>query len=91
MRIQFSRRAADDLRALIEWYQEVAPQSLERVLGDINRSFDLLIDFPQAGQEAPSGKFRHIATRRYRYRIAYRIAADHARIVGIYRFQNRER
>lgn len=91
MRIEFSRRGADDLRALIGWYRETAPESLNRVLADINRSIDLLMDFPSAGEASPDGRFRHLVTRKYRYKLAYRVEADRVRIIGIFRYQQRDR
>ena len=91
MRFAFAQQASDDLRALIDWYQEVAPHALERVLADINRSIDLLIGYPFAGEAAPDGTFRHLTTRKYGFKIAYVVEDGCVLLIGIFRHQNRER
>jgi plasmid stabilization system protein ParE len=91
MRIIFSSRAEKDLDALIGWYQKVAPHALGRVLEDFNQRIDLLSDHPRAGAESSNGKFRHISTRRYGFKLSYVVKRDRIRIIGIFRYQNRER
>lgn len=49
MRLVFSRRAEADLRAIAAWFGEVAPEATARVLDDIDRTIDLLVDFPHVG------------------------------------------
>jgi plasmid stabilization system protein ParE len=89
MRIAFSRPAGDDLRSIIAWYEEVAPASIGKVQADINRRLDLISKHPFAGMASPDGRFRHISTPKYRYKIVYRVEVDRMLIVGIFRHQNR--
>lgn len=90
IRIRFRSEAEADLRGIIEWYETVAPDSLSNILADLNRSIDLLARYPKAGMAVPARAIRRIATRRYRFKIAYRVEADWVTIIGIFRYQDRE-
>lgn len=81
----------EDIRAIAEWYDRVDPNVTERIRIDLQRSFKLLLDFPQAGAAVTKRKFRRIVTRRYHFKIAYSIRGDHIEVLGVYRLQNRER
>jgi len=89
MRIVFRKRAEADLRAIVEWFENVAPDAVPRILDDIHRSIDLLADFPRAGMRVPETPFRRIVSRRYHFKIAYELAEDSVVIVGVFRFQDR--
>ena len=89
MRTVFRRRAEVDLRQTIAWYEQVAPDSVQRILGDIYRSIDFLIDSPRLGMPIEGTPFHRIVSRRYRFKIAYQVKGETIFIVGIYRFQNR--
>ncbi len=90
MKVIFRRKAEDDLRGIMEWYEGIAPESVGNILGDIYRSIDQLIDFPRSGTKVPKQRFRRLVTRRYHFKIAYEINDDTVEIVGIFRFQNRQ-
>ena len=90
MRVVFRRRAEDDLRAITSWFEEVAPESVPRVLDDIYRSINLLIDFPRAGIRVADTPFRRVVSRRYHFKIAYEVTAYSVVIAGIFRFQDRK-
>ena len=89
MRIVFRRRAEADLRGIIAWYEQVAPESVQRIFDDIYRSIDFLIDSPRLGMPIEGTPFHRIVTRRYHFKIAYEVKGRSIFIVGIYRFQNR--
>ncbi|WP_374405919.1 type II toxin-antitoxin system RelE/ParE family toxin [Pelagerythrobacter sp.] len=89
--IRFRREAEHDLRAIIAHYQGVAPDILPAITDDIFRSIDLLTDFPAIGMGVEGRAFRRIVTRRYRFQIAYMSEPGFITILGIFRFQDRER
>ena len=91
MKVSFRRKAEDDLRGIVEWYEGVAPEAVANVMSDIYRSIDQLIDFPRSGSKVPRQRFRRMVTRRYHFKIAYEIDDETIAIVGIYRYQNRDR
>jgi plasmid stabilization system protein ParE len=90
MRVVFRKRAEADLGEIVEWYGTVAPDAIPRILDDIYRAIDLLIDFPRAGMPVPDTPFRRIVTRRYHFKIAYELGRNEVFIVGVFRFQDRQ-
>ncbi len=86
----FREEAAEDLRGIIAWYEDVAPHSVDAILADIHRSIDLLCHYPQAGVQVHDHAFRRIVTLKYHFKVAYRIEETSVVILGIFRFQNRE-
>jgi plasmid stabilization system protein ParE len=89
--VLFRREADADLHGIVEWYQQVAPESVSPILSDIYRSIDLLTAFPRAGAKVANQPFRRIVSRKYHFKIAYDIAEGKILILGIYRQQDRER
>ena len=89
-RIRFQGEAAADLRAITEWYDEIAPHALPNILGDIRRSLDLLERYPRIGMAVPGRPFRRIVTRAYRFKIAYEVLEEDVIVIGIFRYQDRE-
>jgi plasmid stabilization system protein ParE len=91
MKVRFRLQAEADLREIIDWFKGVAPESVANILDDIYRSIDQLIDFPRSGIKVPAHGFRRIVTRKYHFKIAYEIDEDSVVVLGIYRYQNRDR
>jgi plasmid stabilization system protein ParE len=87
----FRGEALEDIRAITEWYDGIDRDVTERIRIDLQRSFRLLLHFPQAGALVTKRKFRRIVTRRYHFKIAYLVRGEHIEVLGIYRFQDRER
>jgi plasmid stabilization system protein ParE len=90
MKVTFRAEAADDLSAIIAWYEEVAPDALANILSDIYRSIDQLTRFPLIGMAVHERPFRRIVTRKYHFKIAYQADADRIVVLGIFRYQNRD-
>jgi plasmid stabilization system protein ParE len=90
MKIRFRKEAEADLRSIIAYYEEVAPDSLGNILGDIYRSIDQLTHFPHLGMQVPDRAFRRIVTLKYHFKIAYEVGEDRIVVLGIFRYQNRE-
>jgi len=90
MSIIFRKEAEADLRSIIAYYEEVAPEALSNILSDIYRSIDQLVHFPRLGMQVPDRSFRRMVTIQYRFKVAYEIGKDRIVIVGIFRYQDRE-
>ena len=90
MQVVFRKRAEADLREILAWCQDVAPESAPRMLDDLYRTIDLLTRFPRIGVRVPGTPFHRAITRRYHFKIAYELSGDRLSIVGIYRFQDRQ-
>ena len=90
-RIIFRAEAEEDLRAIIDHYNEVAPESLGNILADIYRSINLLVEYALIGMQVPNRAYRRIVTIRYHFKIAYEVGEDRIIILGIFRFQDRQR
>jgi plasmid stabilization system protein ParE len=69
-RVSFRKEALADLQAIIAWYEDVAPDSVARILADIYRSIDQLVRYPRSGMQVPQRSFRRIVTLRYHFKIA---------------------
>ncbi len=90
IRITFREEADTDLQAIIDWYQDIAPHVVERILADIYRSIDQLTRYPRSGMRVDARSFRRVVTLKYHFKIAYDIVPDGIVIVGIYRHQDRQ-
>jgi plasmid stabilization system protein ParE len=90
-RVDFDETALRDLTEIVECYREVAPHSLDRILSDIFRSIRQLSDFPLSGPAVPGEVFRRIVTIKYGFKIAYEVASGEVLIIGIFRYQDRQR
>ena len=58
--IRFRKQAEIDLRGIINWYENVAPEAVSNVLADIFRSIDLLAVFPRSGAKVQGRQFRRL-------------------------------
>ena len=82
--------AEADLRAIIEYYQDVAPHVVVHIQQDIERAFSLLQRHPLIGPPLADRPFRRIVTSRYKFKIAYLPEPDRIVVLGLFRFQDRE-
>lgn len=89
-RITFRKEAEADLRSIIDYYEDVAPDSVANILADIYRSIDLLGDYAHLGIQVEDRPYRRMVTIRYHFKIAYEVGNDRIVILGIFRFQDRE-
>jgi plasmid stabilization system protein ParE len=72
--LAFSPRAVASLRRIEDFPRERNPAAAERVLADIRRTCDLLLDNPMIGTSIEGTRLRRQVTRRYRYRVIYGVA-----------------
>lgn len=94
MKVRFRKNAITDLDGIVEWYKTVAPESVARIISDIDRAIGLLVQYPRSGPPIGIHGLRRKVTVHYRFKIAYRLlptddAASCIEVVGIFRFQDR--
>lgn len=89
MKVRFLDSARADIDAIISWFDEIAPDSVPRILADVDRSIQQLRAFPRSGAPVADSNNRRIVTRRYHFKIAYQIDEDSVVIIGVFRFQDR--
>jgi plasmid stabilization system protein ParE len=87
--IVFRKEAEHDLRAIIEHYENIAPESVANIVADIYRSVDLLVHYALIGMQVENRHYRRIVTIRYRFKIAYEVDEETIIILGIFRYQDR--
>ena len=90
MQILFRRQAEADLRSVMSYYEDVAPESLPKILADIYRSIDQLAHFPRIGMQVEGRGYRRLVTVKYHFKVAYEVGEDCVIILGIFRYQDRE-
>ena len=78
--LAFSPRAVASLRRVGDFLRERNPAAAERVLADIRRTCGLLRDNPMIGTLIEGTGLRRQVTRRYRYRVIYRVAGGEVQI-----------
>ena len=88
--VLFRKEAESDLRSIIAYYDEVAPETTSAILSDIYRSIDQLAHYPRSGMQVRDRMFRRIVTIKYHFKVAYAIHDDRIVILGIFRYQDRE-
>jgi plasmid stabilization system protein ParE len=74
--VRFSARALRSLRGIERYLGERNPAAAERVVEEIGRACALIGDYPEMGPAIPGTRLRRHVTRRYRYRVIYRIVGD---------------
>ena len=87
--IKFRRRADRDIERILAYYLQIAPEAVPTIAADIDRSLGLIEASPERYPEIAGTAYRRLVTKRYKFKIAYRVGRDVTEIVGIYRFQNR--
>lgn len=90
MRILFRSEAETDLRMIMRYYEDVAPESLPNILADIYRSIGQLAHFPRIGMQVEGRDYRRLVTIKYHFKVAYEVGDDRVIILGIFRYQDRE-
>lgn len=89
MQVRFEARAIADLDSITAWYDGIAPDITRSIIDDIERTILRLREFPRSGPAIGLQDLRRAVTRRYRFKVAYRIEPQDIVIIGIFRHQNR--
>lgn len=95
MRLRYSKRARRQLENIHNYIHQRNPEAATRVIARIQRSANLLVDFPSLGPHGVIAGTRELVVVGLPYIIVYRPAKDDAAmidILGIYHSaQDRER
>jgi plasmid stabilization system protein ParE len=87
--VRFTARAEHDVRA-IRHYEDIAPGLSARIVADVRARIAGLRYYPKSGRRIEVADLHQVLSRRYRFKIAYRVTDEEIEIVGIFRFQNRD-
>ena len=79
----WSRQALAGLRSQHAWLRARNPSAAEAVRAEIETLADLIADFPDMGRRIDGTTLRYHVTRRYRYRVIYRIAGDMVQVMDV--------
>lgn len=83
MRVRFAPRAFSDLDVIRTYIHQFNPTAAGRVISVIERIASQLSDFPESGQPSDELDAPVAFSRRYPYRLYYRIAANEIVILDI--------
>ena len=83
MRVRYTPRARSDLRQIIEYIAEFNPAGARNVKHAMDRTIQLIGQFPEAGRRFDEQNTRMLPVGRYPYLIFWTIEAGEARIVHI--------
>jgi plasmid stabilization system protein ParE len=86
----WSRRAVASLAAQDEWLRPKNPAAADSILREIERSAGLLAEFPDIGRRIDGTSLRCHVTRRYRFRIVYRIERGTVQVMDVMHPRRRE-
>ena len=78
--LAFSPRALASLRGIERYLQERNPGAAARVVEEIGHACDLLREHPWMGPRIPGTGLRRHITRRYRYRVIYRVVGGRVEV-----------
>ena len=79
----WSRRAIASLAAQDDWLRLKNPAAADSILREIERSASLLAEFPDMGRRIEGTTLRCHVTRRYRFRIVYRIERRTVQVMDV--------
>ncbi len=90
MKLFLRKEALEDMNAIIDYFQDVAPEIQPKIIADIQRAFDIVQRYPKIGMMIDGYPLRRIVTRKYRFKIAYQAGTDTIVVFGIFRHQDRQ-
>lgn len=82
-RLRWSRRALASLRGQDDDLRPLNAAAADAVLSEVETLAALIADFPEMGRRIDGTALRYHVTRRYRYRVVYRIAEDIVQVVDV--------
>lgn len=90
-RIELEVRALDSLSHIDAYLRDRDPVGARNVRTEIRQTLDLLADFPLIGNRLSIDDLRVAVTRRYHYRIVYRVQTDVVQILQVYHYRQQIR
>jgi len=83
MKVRYTPRARDDLRAVLSHIEQRSPQGARNVARSLRKTIELIGQFPQSGRLAGEQGTRVMPVGRYPYLVYWSIEGDAAWIVHI--------
>jgi len=83
LNIRYTRRAAADLDAILNYIDERSPQGAQKVKARLKAIIDLLAERPAIGRLTSKGDIRRIVANPYPYLVFYRTNATEIVILGV--------
>lgn len=83
MRVRYTPRAGDDLRAILDYIDRRSPQGARNVKQAIKRTTEFIGSYPRGGRRAGIRETRVLPVSRYPYLIYWTIEKGEAWIVHI--------
>ncbi|MEM6932222.1 MAG: type II toxin-antitoxin system RelE/ParE family toxin [Pseudomonadota bacterium] len=74
--LRWSERALRSLLHIESWLGEQSPEGARNVIAEIDRTCTLIATMPSLGPPLPGTGLRFHITRRFKYRIVYRVTPD---------------
>lgn len=90
-RIELELRALGSLAQIDAYLRERSPVGARNVRTEIRQTLDLLAAFPLIGSRLSIDDLRVAVTRRYHYRIVYRVQADVVQVLQVYHYRQQMR
>ena len=83
MRVRYTPRARDDLRAILQFIDERSPQGAQNVKRALHRTIELVGQLPESGRMSGVEKTRVLPVGRYPYLVYWSVEAGEAWIVHV--------
>jgi plasmid stabilization system protein ParE len=83
MRVRYTPRARSDLQAILQYIDQHSPPGARKVKGAIQKTIELVGEFPEAGRRADEQGTRVLPAGRYPYLIYWTVEEGEAWILHI--------
>ncbi|SMX45580.1 type II toxin-antitoxin system RelE/ParE family toxin [Octadecabacter ascidiaceicola] len=83
-KVVFGQQALNKLKNINVYLVERSPNGAQNVPRDIERAAELLGHFPMMGAQIELTSARFHITRKYKYRIVYRVSGERVEILNVY-------
>jgi toxin ParE1/3/4 len=90
MKVHYSLRAREDLKALLEYIDERNPQGADNVKGAVRRVIELIGQFPHGGRSIGEDEVRVVPVGHYPYAVYWAVTGHEAVILHIRHTAQRE-
>lgn len=82
-RIAWTASAQRDLRNIVLFYREIAPDLPDRLVGDVERATLILLDYPQLGPAVNEAGLRRCRAAGTPFLLFYRVSSTTVRILKV--------
>ncbi len=83
MRVRYTQRARSDLESILQYIDERSPQGARSVKRAIQKTIELIGEFPEGGRRAGEQETRVLPAGRYPYLVYWSIEAGEVWVVHI--------